>query len=299
MLVHTLDLNFQSRSHTIASYLVVGSAGPVLVETGPRSTLDTLLERLAEHGYQAADVRHVLVTHIHLDHAGAAGWWAQQGAQIYVHHVGAPHLIDPSKLLKSAGRIYEDQMDSLWGEVVSAPAERVTALADGDSVTVGDLRFLALDTPGHAYHHHTFQLDDVAFTGDAAGIRIPGPAFIDLPAPPPEFHLERWQQTIDRLERQSFSAIYPTHFGRVEDWRGQLQGLSKLLDDAVAFVGQRMQNDESRDQILAAYLAWQRQRARAAAMSAKLFQRYEAANPHFMSVDGIMRYWRKRLQNDR
>ncbi len=169
------------------------------VETGPGSTLKNLLARLADYGYGPTDIDHVLVTHIHLDHAGAAGWWAQQGAQVYVHHVGAKHLIYPTKLLASAQRIYGDQLDSLWGETLPAPETQVTALYDGDQVEVGGLSITALDTPGHASHHHVYQLEDIAFTGDAAGIQIPGPYFVDLPAPPPEFNLELWQHTIERL----------------------------------------------------------------------------------------------------
>jgi len=296
MEIHTLDLHFQRQPKTIASYLVVGSDGPVLVETGPMSTLNTLRARLAEHGYLPADIKHVLVTHIHLDHAGAAGWWASQGAQIYVHHVGAPHLIDPSRLLRSATRIYGDKMDSLWGGFLAAPAERVTAVVDGQSINVAGLMFTAIDTPGHAFHHHVYSLDDVAFTGDAAGIHIPGPMFVDLPAPPPEFQLELWRETIARLLTFDFTAIYPTHFGRLDEWRQQLEVLDGLMQVASEFVEVRMNAGIERDQILADYRAWFDVRAAAAGMSEEKFAQYEAANPLYMSVDGIIRYWNKKRQ---
>jgi glyoxylase-like metal-dependent hydrolase (beta-lactamase superfamily II) len=306
MKMTTLDLNFQNRPNTIASYLVEGSAGTALVETGPGSCLPNLLSQLASHGYGPADVRHVLVTHIHLDHAGAAGWWAQQGAQVYVHHVGAPHLIDPSKLLASASRIYGDQMDTLWGEMVPAPAERITTVFDGDVIAVGELRFTALDTPGHASHHHVYVLPDpanaalqVAFTGDAAGIHIPGADFIDLPAPPPEFSREKWLATIDRLLDQQLAAIYPTHFGRLDDWRLQLLGLAELIQEAADLVRDLLEDGLERDDILTRYLGWHLDRARAADMPEALFQRYEAANPHYMSVDGLIRYWRKRWEKEK
>lgn len=296
MEIHTLDLDFQQQPETIASYLVVGPDGPVLVETGPMSTLDTLRKRLDEHGYQPGDIKHVLLTHIHLDHAGAAGWWARQGAQIYVHHVGVPHLIDPSRLLRSATRIYGDEMDSLWGAFLSAPAERVTAVEDGQAIQVAGLTFTAMDTPGHASHHHVYRLEDVAFTGDAAGIRIPGIFFVDLPAPPPEFQLEPWQATIDRLLGQEFSAIYPTHFGRLEAWRQQLEVLGGLMQVASEFVDVRMSASIERDQILDDYRAWFNARAHAAGMADNAFIQYETANPLFMSVDGIIRYWTKKRQ---
>ena len=197
--IHTLDLLFQNVPQAIAAYLVIGPEGPLLVETGPGSTLQNLKAQLGRHGLAPQDIGQVLVTHIHLDHAGAAGWWGQQGAQIYVHHVGAPHLIDPSRLLASAARIYGDQMDTLWGPMLPTPAEKVTAVYDGDIIQAGGLEFLALDTPGHARHHHVYRLGNLAFTGDAAGIQLPDSRLIDLPAPPPEFELEVWQQTIDRL----------------------------------------------------------------------------------------------------
>ena len=298
MQIHTLDLNFQNKPTTIASYLVEGSAGPVLVETGPASTLETLKRRLADHGYAPSDIGHILVTHIHFDHAGAAGWWAQQGTRIYVHHVGAPHLIDPTKLLSSATRIYGDQMDTLWGQIVPAPAGQVTALNDGDTIQIGDLTFTALDTPGHAYHHHVYRLGNIAFTGDAAGIHIPnpsqgGPSLVDLPAPPPEFNLKLWKKTVARLLEQSFTIIYPTHFGPHPDPEHQLRSLDELLDEAAEFVRKRLEDGLGRDEILVQYLDWHRARAEAADSAQEIIARYEAANPHFMSVDGIIRYWRK------
>ena len=297
MQIHTLDLNFQNTPNAIASYLVIGTDGAVLVETGPGSTLSTLKERLSEHGLSPEDIHHVLVTHIHLDHAGTSGWWAQNGSQIYVHHVGVPHLVDPSKLLASAGRIYGDRMDALWGEVLPAPESQVTAISDGDGINVAGLSFTAIDTPGHAYHHHVYQLGRIAFTGDAAGIHIPGPEFADLPAPPPEFNLDLWQQTIARLRGLSLEAIYPTHFGRVDDWKKQLDTLSELMLEASDFVRIRLEKGQERDEILGAYLAWQQRRAEDVGIDELQSESYELANPQFMSVDGIIRYWKKKQKS--
>ena len=294
MKVHTLDLNFQGRPNTIASYLVIGPDGPVLVETGPRSTYAELITGLAKHGFSPADIKHVLVTHIHLDHAGAAGWLAREGAHIYVHHVGAPHLIDPSKLLTSAKRIYGEKMDSLWGEVIPIPSRQVTSLKDGEIINAGGLTFTALDTPGHAYHHHVFQIEDLAFTGDAAGIQLPGIQYVDLPSPPPEFNLERWQQTIEQLLAMPVTAIYPTHFGRVDNWKQHLQDLQALLKSTSEFIRLRLQSGLERDEILTQFLEAQRSRALAAGMTDEMIDRYEIVTPQYMSVDGIIRYWRKR-----
>lgn len=280
--------------HAIAAYLVVGPEGPVLVETGPGSTLEALKARLAEHGYAPADVRHVLVTHIHLDHAGAAGWWAQQGAQVYVHHLGAPHLIDPSKLLGSAKRIYGDMMDRLWGDVLPAPADRVTALKDDQIVHVAGLAFNSLDTPGHANHHHVFRLGDIAFTGDAAGVRLPGNSLISLPSPPPEFDLEAWQRTLARLLGENFARIYPTHFGPIDDVREHLMAFNALLYESAEYVREQMQAGVERNELVTCYVEWHRKRATDLGVSDEVFQKYEIANPKFMSVDGMLRYWAKK-----
>lgn len=314
MNIHILDTHFQGMPQVTAVYLLAGPEGPVLVESGPGSTRAAVIDALADHGYRPGDVRHVLLTHIHLDHAGAAGWWAQQGAQLYVHHVGAPHLIDPSKLLASATRIYGDRMETLWGDILPAPAERVTPLHDGDVVSAGGLTFTALDTPGHAGHHHTYLIDTpdggIAFTGDAAGVRLPRVEVVDLPAPPPEFHMETWLATLDKLEAVGASAFYPTHFGRVDDIHGHISALRTLMVDSVAFVSQRLADlrggagtavDESaalppplRSELLDDYIGWNRRRAASLGLSQAAVDGYELANPLFMSVDGILRYLRKR-----
>jgi len=298
MQIHTLDLNFQNIPNTIASYLVLGPDGPVLVETGPGSTIETMKLRLSDFGFSPPDIKYVLVSHIHLDHAGAAGWWAQQGAHLFVHHVGAPHLVDPSKLLASAGRIYGERMEPLWGTVLPAPADKVTPVFDGDVLNVSGLSFKAIDTPGHAYHHHVFQLDDVAFTGDAAGIHIPGPDFVALPAPPPEFNLELWIKSVDRLCQLNVEAIYPTHFGRVDDWRSHLEVFSTLLVESSEFIRFRLEGNLGRDEILEDYLEWHQRRAGSAKMNDLLVKRYEVSNPLYMSVDGMIHYWNKRLPGD-
>jgi glyoxylase-like metal-dependent hydrolase (beta-lactamase superfamily II) len=291
--LHILDLNFLNLPHVIASYLIVGPEGPVLVETGPSTVIETLKMRLAEHGYAPSDVRHILLTHIHLDHAGAAGWWAQQGAHIHVHHVGAPHLVDPSKLINSARRIYGETFDALWGEIRPVPADRITALYDNDTIHVGGLTFTALDTPGHARHHHVFRLGDIAFTGDAAGVRMPSSPLISLPAPPPEFDREAWRVTLDRLVKENFRTIYPTHFGAVEHVRAHLDAFRALMDESVEWIRVKMETGVTRDKMVTQYITWYRQRATALGISEEEINQQAGANPAFMSVDGLMRYWKK------
>ncbi|MDT8305194.1 MAG: MBL fold metallo-hydrolase [Anaerolineae bacterium] len=296
MKIHALDLHFQDVSHAIAAYLVEGPEGYLLIETGPMSTLRALQERLAEHGLSPADIHDIAVTHIHLDHAGAAGWWAQQGARIYVHQAGAAHLVDPRRLWQSASRIYGDSMEPLWGSVLPAPAEQVITVHDGEQIEAGGLSLIAIDTPGHAGHHHTYRLGDVAFTGDATGVRIAGSDWVSLPAPPPEFNRELWWETLNRLEAEGFSALYPTHFGRVEDVDYQFAEIRSILEDASTFVRARMEEGMERDDLINAYTGWNRERALGRGMEPEDFARYEAANPLFMSVDGLMRYWLKQAE---
>ena len=294
MEIFTLDLNYQNIPQTIAAYLVMGSE-PVLVETGPGSTLKTLLTQLAHYGVKPSDIKHVLVTHIHLDHSGAAGWWAQQGAQVYVHPRGAPHLINPAKLLASATRIYgEARMDILWGETVAAPAEQVTAVYDNEQIKVAGLTFTAMETPGHAYHHHVYRVGDVAIMGDLGGIHLPGSQLTDLPAPPPEFHMEKWLVSLDRLLAQDLHMIYLSHFGAVTDVQEHLLGMKALVQEAAVFVRERMEAGLEQAQIITQYEDWNRERARQLGISASAIHQYETANPWYMTVQGIMRYWRKR-----
>jgi glyoxylase-like metal-dependent hydrolase (beta-lactamase superfamily II) len=293
--VHTIDLNFLDTPHVIASFAVLGPAGATIVETGPGSTLPALLEGLRALGVQPADVRDVLVTHIHLDHAGVSGWWARQGATIHVHAAGAPHLVDPSKLLASASRIYGDKLEFLWGEVLPSPPERVHLVNDGEVVMATGLAFTAIQTPGHARHHHCWQIGDLALTGDAAGVRLPESRWIGLPAPPPEFDLEAWQASLRRLSALHLKTLYPTHFGRVADPDEHFARLSILLADCAEFVRARMVEGLGREAIIEQYSAWQTAQAAPFHLDAATMDRYNKANSWAMSVDGIMRYWSKRL----
>ncbi len=295
MLVHTLDLHFQNAAESIAAYLIIGPAGPVLVEAGPGSTLNTLLASLARFGVQPGDVKDVLVTHIHLDHAGAAGWWARQGARVHVHHIGAPHLIDPSKLLASATRIYGERMGPLWGDFLSAPVEHIHALRDGDTVEAGGLRFIAHDTPGHAFHHMAYQLGDVAFTGDVGGIRLNARPYLQVPMPPPEFELEVWLTSAARLRALNFKRLYLTHFGAVDNVNAHWAELMSLLPQAPALVRAALAEGCDRAAVLARFIAWEAERQGAAQLPAEVMRPYNFANPLDMSVDGMTRYWKKRM----
>lgn len=291
--IDTIDLEFQGTPHVIASYLLHGPLGPVLVETGPSTTQPALHAGLERIGVRPEDVLDVLVTHIHLDHAGAAGHWARRGARVFVHPVGAPHLIDPSKLVSSATRIYRDQMERLWGDVPAAPAERVVAVPDGGVIEAGGLRLTAHDTPGHARHHHVYVLDDVAFTGDAAGILLPRNRWTDLPAPPPEFELAPWKRTLERLRGLGLNTLHRTHFGATSNVADELDAFEHVLDRAVEWIAEMLALGLDRAAMVREFSARMRELAASRGTSDEDARAYELANPRSMSVDGIARYLRR------
>ena len=291
--VHVLDLNFQGRPHAIAAYLVRDGDAVVLIESGPGSTRSALEAGLVEHGLSTRDVTHVLLTHIHLDHAGAAGWLARQGAQIYVHPVGAPHMLNPEKLLVSAQRIYGDRMESLWGEFLPVPPGQLHVPKDAEEIVIGRLEFLPLNTPGHAEHHFSYLLEDVVFSGDVGGVRIPGYRYLRVPMPPPELHLERWRESVALLRQQKPARIAPTHFGFFEDVDWHLREIENGLDAAARWIEEVMPADLPVDELRQSFTDWMNAEGEKIGLDAETTKAYDLANPLGMSADGLLRYWKK------
>jgi glyoxylase-like metal-dependent hydrolase (beta-lactamase superfamily II) len=291
--IHTLDLNFQNQTHAIASYLIRDRDAVVLVESGPGSTLASLEAGLRAHALSLSHVTHVLLTHIHLDHAGAAGRLARYGAQVYVHPVGAPHLLNPEKLLASAARIYGERMEALWGEFLSVPQNQLHAVNDAEEIRIGSRRFLALSTPGHAEHHHVYLFEDVCFSGDVGGVRIPGFQYLRVPMPPPELHIEKWRATLALLRKQKFARIAPTHFGLYDDPEWQLREVEKELDSAERWLEQTMPSDPPVEELRASFTAWIEEEGRQQGLNEDVVKAYALANPLGMSADGLQRYWKK------
>ena len=292
MRIEVLDLHFQGVPQCMASFLLHAPQGPILIESGPSSCRGRLLQALRERGLAPADVKALLVTHIHLDHAGCAGFFAAQGVPIFVHHLGAPHLIEPSKLVASATRIYKDEMDTLWGEVLPVTAERIHPVEGDQVLQVAGLRIEAVETPGHARHHYAFAVGGDIFTGDAAGVRLPVPSAAPTPisvtAPPPEFDLENFCQSLDKLAARQPERLYLTHYGPVEDCQAHLSRLRERAQEVAGFVKER--REWERDKLVRAYYDWHAEMG----IRDALFDPYEKANPLFMSVDGLLRYWKKR-----
>lgn len=288
-----IDLNFLGRKSAISAFLVPHSGGAALVETGPGSTLPALEDLLSRHGFTPQDITHVFLTHIHLDHAGASGWLAGQGAHIFVHPAGAAHLLNPEKLIASARRIYQDRMDELWGQFLPVPESHLVSVDDGVSITVGSLQFTAMHTPGHADHHIAWLLDDLCFSGDVGGVRLPGPLYLRMPFVPPELDFEKWRVSLQRLRDCSAKRIAPTHFGIFDDLPAHIDLAVRLLDDAEAWMEKVMPSDPPIETLRDQFVEHCRRQALDLRLDQDTQSLYEIANPTWMGADGIARYWRK------
>ncbi len=229
-----IDLQFQATPRVIAAWLLAGSDGLALIETGPSSTMAALRAGIAATGHRLADVTDVVVTHIHLDHSGAMTHVAREApsARIHVHPAGRPHLIDPDRLWASAARIYGDRMVPLWGDAGPVPADRVQPVDDDEVLHLAGRDLRAIHTPGHAGHHLALHDADrqLVFTGDAAGVRAPGTGYVCPPVPPPELDIPLWDQTIARLAGLHARRLCLTHFGVVADPAAHLWQLVRNLD---------------------------------------------------------------------
>jgi glyoxylase-like metal-dependent hydrolase (beta-lactamase superfamily II) len=289
-----IDLFFQGEPEIIGSYVLRGPRGVALIETGPGSTSENLLAGLDDLDIEPGEITDILLTHIHLDHAGAAGYMAQlTGATVHVHHVGAPHMIDPGKLLASAGRIYGDQMGPLWGDFLPVPADQINILHDGDVIDAAGIPVKAIDTPGHAYHHMAYWMDGVCFTGDVAAVRLPGYDHIRLPTPPPEFHLQLWKESVERLQAMKPDVIVPTHYGPKEDADVHFEAVIEKLDVLTDHLRRQVLAGESAEQMMAELPGWLADQARSEGVSEEGVHRYEVVVPSYMNVTGVLRYFRK------
>jgi glyoxylase-like metal-dependent hydrolase (beta-lactamase superfamily II) len=218
-----------------ASFLVAGDDGShSLIETGPKSSVRHVLAGLEAAGVERLD--RILVTHIHLDHAGAAGTLVKRfpDAVVHVHEVGAPHLVDPAKLWASASRIYGDEMERLWGGIDPIPAANIKVVTDGDEIDLGGSVVRAIETPGHAYHHHAYldESADIVFTGDALGVRLPDAGVVRPATPPPEFHLEKAIASIELIRSLGATSAWLTHFGPHDGGEGG-PSLPELCDESI------------------------------------------------------------------
>jgi glyoxylase-like metal-dependent hydrolase (beta-lactamase superfamily II) len=293
MRIHVLDTKQLGRPGIIAATALETSNGLALFDTGPESTFANVAEQLQKKGFSLNDVRHVFLSHIHFDHAGAAWRFAELGATIYVHPRGAPHLIDPTKLINSATRIYGDQMEKLWGRFASISEERIKILNDLDVVRVDPFELRAIETPGHASHHNVYQWEDCLFGGDVAGVRLGGgppvPPFV-----PPELQIESWLESLDRIRKLNVRKLYLPHFGPVEGSISEhLDNLAERIRRWANWFRDRMRAGEGEAELVPAFADLVTQELRKAGANEKKIQDYEYADPSFMAVGATLRYWEK------
>ncbi|MEO8682482.1 MAG: MBL fold metallo-hydrolase [Vicinamibacterales bacterium] len=291
-----IDLNFRGSPRVIATALLTGPGGVTLVDPGPTSCLPALEAGLATRGYRLRDVRTLLLTHIHLDHAGATGTIVERVPQIrvHVHERGAPHMIEPAKLLASATRLYGDQMDTLWGAFLPVPAANVNVLQGGERLEIGDATLRVAYTPGHAKHHVSY-LDErtgVAYVGDTAGVRVSGD-YVIAPTPPPDIDVEVWNQSLDLIDAWQPVSLFLTHCGEVTPARAHLARVREALGASAAAVRASLAvagTDDMRTQMFVDHLRQDirktltEQEARAAELAAPFDQLWQ----------GLARYWSKR-----
>ncbi|MGF1532907.1 MAG: MBL fold metallo-hydrolase [Bernardetiaceae bacterium] len=292
-MIHTLDLHFLDVQEAIGSFLVETSAGAVLVESGPYSTYPHLLEALKNKGLSPADISHVFLTHIHFDHAGAAWALAQAGATILVHPFGYKHIIQPDRLYESARRIYGDDMDRLWGKMEAIAPQQLIAVEDGEEILVGNTVFKAHHTPGHASHHIAWQVNDVVFAGDVAGVKI-GTGPVVPPCPPPDISVEDWQKSIQKLIDLKPASLYLTHFDRIPNPEAHLRALEENLLTWANWIKPHFEQGTPPDQLTPLFQDFARKQLEEAGVSLENQDKYEKANPAWMSVAGLLRYWKKK-----
>ena len=272
-----IDLFHTGAARTVGVYLLDTSGGLSLFDCGPASCIDALKAGLAEHGHELCDVKQLLLSHIHLDHAGAAGVLVREHPelQVWVSEIGAPHLVDPSRLERSARRLYGDTFDELWGELAPVPQR---------NVRIASRRAVGLEVfaaPGHASHHVCYFDGTTLYAGDAAGVRIQPSRSVLPPTPPPDVDVEGWYRTIEEIERRGAEQLALIHFGLASDVSRHLGELRQRLDTWAARVGEGASEAE--------FVA-----AAKADLPAEEAEGYDRAMPFWQSYQGLKRYWETR-----
>jgi glyoxylase-like metal-dependent hydrolase (beta-lactamase superfamily II) len=294
-----VDLNFLGRPGIIATAVLQGAAGVALIDPGPSSTLGVLRNALAAKGIGFGDIRQLLLTHIHLDHAGATGTLVRDNPdiEVFVHERGAPHMIDPAKLLASAARLYQSDMQRLWGEFLPVPESRVRVLAGGETIAAAGRELQVGYTPGHAVHHVSYfdRSGRIAFVGDTAGIRRGESVYVMPPTPPPDIDLEAWRSSADRILAWDPDTLFLTHFGPVHGARPHFEQLFQRLADWSRIVRKLLTDpsldDAQREQRFVAEVMLDLRRV----LGETEAEQYGRAGRLDYSWQGLARYWRKKV----
>ena len=291
-----VDLQFRGSPRVIAAAILQGADGVTLIDPGPTSCLPALESGLRDRGLTLRDVRTLLLTHIHLDHAGACGTIVERvpGVKVYVHERGAPHMIDPAKLLASAMRLWGDRMDAVWGAFQPVPAGQVIVLKGGERLDLAGTAINVAYTPGHAKHHVSY-LDEhtgMAYVGDTAGVRVSGDYLI-APTPPPDIDIEAWQQSLDTIDRWQPVSLFLTHFGPITPTRAHIARFRSTVASAAAMSEAMIAAGGTDEELAARFAERMRQDARKALPEHEA-RAVELAAPFDQLWQGLARYWQKK-----
>jgi glyoxylase-like metal-dependent hydrolase (beta-lactamase superfamily II) len=290
---------FLGEEEIVGSYLLAGDGELAIIDPGPGSMVEPLLASIREAGFDPRHVTHILATHVHLDHAGNAGTLARlmPGAKVYVHGMGAPHLLDTTKVVASASRIFGERMKLLWGEIEPTPQEQLRVIEHGDVLGVAGRRLEVYYTPGHAIHHVTFfdPHSREAFAGDVAGARLPGIHYVRPPTPPPDLDLGAWSASIELVRSLRPGVLYIGHFGGIRDIEPHLAELHERLYAWGDFVLAAMRDGRQESEIIPMLIEHTKgELLQAARGDERALERYEIATNYPMTVQGYMRYWKKK-----
>ena len=292
-IIHTLDLKFLGHSDTVAAYLVVSNGEAALMDTGPHATFGNLSKACADLGHPLETIKKVFLSHIHFDHAGAAWALAEMGATIYVHPFGGKHIIDPSKLYNSAKQIYQDQMDVLWGKMENIAPEQIYTVKHGEKIALGNAELVGWHTPGHAVHHIAWQLEKDLFTGDVGGCKIKD-GIVVPPCPPPDINVEAWIESLNLIRSLNVRRLHLSHFGQVTQIKKHLNQLERRLNSWASWIKPRFEKGMTAQEITPQFQAFTDKELARYGIIGEHKAQYDSANPAWMSVAGLMRYWSKK-----
>ena len=285
-MIKTIDLNFQGIKSTVACFLLKINKELALIECGPESCLKNLKNEVRKNGEDIKKIKHVFLTHIHLDHAGAAWWFAKNGANIYVHPFGERHLVNPEKLISSAEIIYGNNMKRLWGDIKAINENKVIPVKDKERIKINDMEIKALHTPGHAKHHISWVIGDSIFTGDVVGAKINNGPLVPA-CPPPDINIKDWEKSLEIIKKENPKHLYFTHFGKFSYNEREVVDLQNTLKEWLIWV--KKNEDIGEPILIEKFESYINKSLKNKLIDDETIEQYYIANPPYMSILGLKR----------